>query len=197
MSLMEDREVISEILSGNKNKYRYLVDKYQDMVFRVSVGFVHNKDDADDITQDVFINAFQSLNSFKGESEFSTWLHRIAINASLNHIRKNRRRNIFQKSELPVSYKNPSQILISDIDPDKIADQQLIEKQHIIRVRQAIDSLPKKQRVAFILSRYDEISQQKIAEIMNTSVGAVEQLLWRAKLNLQKQLRTYYENNIL
>lgn len=197
MSLMEDREVISEILSGNKNKYRYLVDKYQDMVFRVSVGFVHNKDDADDITQDVFINAFQSLNSFKGESEFSTWLHRIAINASLNHVRKNRRRNIFQKSELPVSYKNPSQILISDIDPDKIADQQLIEKQHIIRVRQAIDSLPKKQRVAFILSRYDEISQQKIAEIMNTSVGAVEQLLWRAKLNLQKQLRTYYENNIL
>jgi len=85
---MNDKELINEILAGNKDIYKHLVEKYQERVFRVCMGFVHNKEDTDDITQEVFINAFLSLHTFKWKSEFSTWLQRITINACLNHLRK-------------------------------------------------------------------------------------------------------------
>ena len=85
---MTDSEVIKLILQGDKEKFRILVEKYQQMVFRTCMGFLHNKDDADDLTQDVFIQVYQSLPRFKGESAFSTWIYRIAVNASLNKIRK-------------------------------------------------------------------------------------------------------------
>ena len=84
---MEEFEIISDILKGDKEKFRFIVEKYQQMVFRTCMGFVHDKDDADDLTQEVFIKAYQSLPKFKMESAFSTWLYRISVNASLNKIR--------------------------------------------------------------------------------------------------------------
>ena len=89
--IMTENEIINRILNGEKNMFRLLVEKYQGMVFRTCMGFVHNKDDADDLSQEVFVGAYQALHKFKGNSSFSTWLYRIAVNASLNKIRKNRK----------------------------------------------------------------------------------------------------------
>ena len=86
---MTDSEIIRLILEGDRQIFRILVEKYQSMVFRTCIGFLHNKDDADDLTQEVFIQAYQSLRGFKGEAAFSTWIYRIAVNASLNMVRKN------------------------------------------------------------------------------------------------------------
>ena len=193
---MKDQELINEILSGNKNAFRYLVEKYQDRVFRVCMGFVHNKEDADDISQQVFINVYLSLEKFQGQSEFSTWLHRISINACLNHIRGNEKQHIFQRLDnLTRGGKQREIIADSVISPG--VDQQLIDKQNAKQVQDAIGKLPETQKIAFILSKYDELPQQEIAQIMNASVGAVEQLLQRAKSNLRKQLAGYYKNNFL
>ena len=93
---MTDVEIIRLIILGEKEKFRLLMEKYQPLVFRTCLGFVHNKDDADDLTQEVFIQAYQSLSSFKGEAAFSTWLYRIAVNASLNRIRQSRIKSILQ-----------------------------------------------------------------------------------------------------
>ena len=193
---MKDQELISEILSGNKNLYRHLVEKYQDRVFRVCMGFVHNKEDADDLTQQVFINTYLSLENFEGKSEFSTWLHRISINACLNHVRKNDKRHLFRHLDT-LTRKDKQNEVLTDTEISHGADQQLIDKQHAKQVQNAIGKLPEKQRTAFILSKYDDLPQQEIARIMNTSVGAIEQLLQRAKSNLQKQLAGYYKNNFL
>lgn len=75
-------------MEGDRNKYRLLVERYQPVVFRTCMGFLHDKDDADDLSQDIFIQAWQALPTFKGKSAFSTWIYRIAVNAALNKVRK-------------------------------------------------------------------------------------------------------------
>lgn len=177
---MTDEQLIHEILSGDTSSFKTLMEKYQLQVFRTVIGFVHSKEDAEDITQDIFVKVYQSLTSFKGESEFSTWLYRITVNMSINFVNRNRKNRLLQSLE-DVFYK-PSN--------EKTPLEQLEESERDQRIRKAIDSLPEKQRMAFILSKYEELSQKTIASVMNTSEGAVEQLLQRAKNNLQKKLTT-------
>ena len=77
---MNDSEIIRDVLNGDQKKYALIVEKYQSNVFRTAIGFVHSKEDAEDIAQDVFIQAFRLLGSFEGKSELSTWLYRITVN---------------------------------------------------------------------------------------------------------------------
>jgi len=190
---MSDSEVIKLILQGDKEKFRILVEQYQQMVFRTCMGFLHNKDDADDLTQDVFIQAYLSLPHFKGGSAFSTWLYRIAVNASLNKIRKSPLKLIFQRFENIAGSKNEKETYPSvsvEEDPENI----LIRQEHIEWVKRSLDTLPENQHTAIVLSRYDDLSQKEIAEIMDTTEGAVEALLQRAKKNLREKLSAHGKN---
>jgi len=190
---MSESEVIKLILQGDKEKFRILVEQYQQMVFRTCMGFLHNKDDADDLTQDVFIQAYLSLPHFKGGSAFSTWLYRIAVNASLNKIRKSPLKLIFQRFENIAGSKNEKETYPSvsvEEDPENI----LIRQEHIEWVKRSLDTLPENQHTAIVLSRYDDLSQKEIAEIMDTTEGAVEALLQRAKKNLREKLSAHGKN---
>jgi len=191
---MTDNEIISSVLQGNPNNYRYLVEKYQQMVFRTCIGFVHNKDDADDLSQDIFIQAYQALPRFKGDSAFSTWLYRIAVNASLNKIRKSTLKNILQRIENFTGKRNEHETFVS-VSTGEDPENMLIRQEQIEAVRQALDALPENQRTAIILSKYDDLSQKEIAEIMNNTEGAVEALLQRAKKNLRDKLSGKRKNN--
>jgi len=184
---MSDLEVIRQILLGDRDQFRLLVERYQSMVFRTCMGFVHNKDDADDLSQEVFIQAYQSLSKFEGKSSFSTWIYRIAVNASLNKTRKSSRSYLFQRIDSLFSGdKGPGNILPSPEtdDPENI----LIRSEHHKWLQKALDSLPENQRTAIVLSKYEDLPQKQIAEIMNTTEGAVEALIQRAKANLRKKL---------
>lgn len=178
---MSDEQLIQEILSGNKDAFHTLMLKYQQPVFRTVMGFVHSKEDAEDVTQDVFLQVFRSLSTFQGNAKFSTWLYRIALNTSINHVNRNRRNLLTVSGDALMSIFNRS-------DDDKNPQQQLEISEREKLIRQAVDQLPEKQRKAFVLSKYEELSQREIAEIMETSEGAVEQLLQRAKLFLRKKL---------
>lgn len=176
---MQESEIIRSILSGHTDDFTRLVKSHEAAVFRIVMGFVHHKEDAEDITQEVFVKAFQSLDSFAGRSSFSTWLFRIAIHTSLNELKKRKRKRIWSMAlemlQFPSENKDPEQELTGK------SEQELIRK--------AIDTLPEKQRMAFILSRYEELSQREVAQIMELSEGAVEQLLIRARDNLKKNLQ--------
>ena len=163
------------------------MEKYQPLVFRTCIGFVHDKDDADDLTQEVFIQAYQSLSRFRGNSAFSTWLYRIAVNASLNSVRRSSKNFIVQRFNSLFGSEKTSDIPFSQADADD-PENILIRKEHVVRVQKAIDSLPENQRTAIILSKYDDLSQKEIAAIMNITEGAVESLLQRAKQNLREKL---------
>lgn len=175
---MQDAELIQNVLSGNQKDYEQLVKKYQTNVFRTVIGILHNKEDAEEITQDVFIKTYQSLSSFSGKSAFSTWLYRIAINASISYLRKKKRRGLWV--ELTGFFQIQAK--------EKSAEAELTEKSDQHLVRQAIDGLPDKQKLAFVLTKYEELSQRQVAEILQITEGAVEQLVVRAKVNLRKKL---------
>ena len=184
---MNENELIKLILQGERDKFRIFVEKYQKMVFRTCMGFVHNKEDADDLTQEVFIQAYQSLPDFKMKSTFSTWIYRIAVNASLNKVRRSAGTSFFQRLESFFGSENQmaGQLTASDMDdPENI----IIKQEHSLWLQKALDSLPENQRTAIVLSKYDDLSQKEIAEILNTTEGAVEALLQRAKKNLREKL---------
>lgn len=179
---MSDQQLIKEILSGDTSAFKILVDKYQGMVFRTAMGFVHSKEDAEDITQEVFIQTFRSLSAFQEKSEFSTWLYRIAVNMSINFVNRNKLRRLL------IDAGENLKALLNISSDEKNAHQRLESDERDKMVRDAIDNLPEKQRTAFVLSKYDDLSQREIADLMKISEGAVEQLLQRAKANLQKKL---------
>jgi RNA polymerase sigma-70 factor (ECF subfamily) len=182
---MNDSETINSILNGNRDDFKILVEKYQQRIFQIALGFVHDKEDAEDLSQEIFLNAWNSLSKFRGNSSFSTWLHRIAVNACLNQTRKskgtilNRISFLLEKGSIVIS-----EIQMIDENPEEI----IIKKEHKEWLQRALDSLPENQRSAIVLSKYDDLSQKEIAEIMNLTEGAVEALMQRAKKNLREKL---------
>lgn len=184
---MTDQEVIDLILKGDREKFGILVERYQQMVFRICMGYVHNHDDADDLVQEIFIQAYQSLSRFKGDSAFSTWLYRVAVNASLNKIRKPLKSIFSQTFDSIAGSKEGADYNFNLADfenPESI----IIRQEHTDWLNRALDSLPENQRTAIILSKYDDLPQKEIAGIMRISEGAVESLLQRAKKNLRERL---------
>jgi RNA polymerase sigma-70 factor, ECF subfamily len=189
---MTDTEIINIILQGNRNEFQKLVERYKSMVFRTCMGFLHDKDDADDLTQEVFIQIYLSLNKFKGDSAFSTWIYRISVNASLNRVRKNTGSPILRRLDsLFVTGKEREISFVTDVneDPENI----LIRLEKSKWVQNALDSLPENQRTAIVLSKYDELPQKEISEIMKITEGAVESLIQRAKANLKVKLSSSYK----
>lgn len=191
---MSDNELIQEIVLGNWSMFHQLLERHQAQVFRTCMGFVHQKEDADDLTQEVFIQVYQSLPSFKGDSEFTTWLYRIAVNRALNFVRDQQKRSIFSRLESFFLGDNAVQSF-SDQAINENPEQQLIHREEREMVSKALSKLPEKQRVAIVLSKYDDLSQREIATILNITEGAVESLLQRAKTTLRKELANFNRNH--
>ncbi len=185
---MSDINIIKEILQGDKNQFKFLIEKYQNQVFRICMGYVHCTDDANDLTQETFIQAYQKLHQFQSKAAFSTWLYRIAVNICLNHLRK-KKGNIIDRIEgaLDALTSKTQMLMPEGQNPEEI----LISSEHTEFIDKAIEKLSDKQKTAFVLSKYEELSQKEISEIMQISEGAVESLLQRAKANLQKRISHY------
>lgn len=189
---MTEQQTIQEILRGNRDRYRELVERHQSMIFRTCMGFLHHKEEAEDLTQDVFIQAYQSLERFRGNAAFSTWLYRIAVNACLNKLRKSRGNPILRKIESAFNREKDT-VYHFPVPPADDPEHLLITAEHREWVSNALDSLPEKQRTAIVLSHYDELPQKEIAAIMQITEGAVEALIQRAKANLRIRLAGLYK----
>lgn len=181
---MQDCELIEKIKLGEMAAFHKLFQRYKNLVINVCYRLVGNKNEAEDLTQDVFIKIFKSAKHFKHRSSVATWIYRIAINRSLNHLRE-------RKYQRWISLDRDSAVeefkMIELVAEDCVeADVQKQEQERI--VLRAINSLPSEQRVAVMLQRYEGLSCQEIASIQNCSVGAVQARLHRAKKNLYQKL---------
>lgn len=190
---ISDAELIHRLINGEEQAFRQLIEIYQAMVFKTCFHILRNREDAEDIAQDVFIEIFESIHQFRKESRLSTWLYRIAINKSLNHIRRNKFKLLI--SSLDHFFSRDKNTGFDPEDPSAGNSPENIdytERAHIMQ--KAVESLPENQRIAFTLSKYDELSYQEIASVMELSLSSVESLIHRAKMNLQKKLVNYYKN---
>jgi RNA polymerase sigma-70 factor, ECF subfamily len=192
----KDSELINAIRSGDQAAFCFLVENYQDKIIRTCKGFVHSDADAEDIAQEVFIEVFKSADRFRGESQLSTWIYRIAINKSINYLKSSSRHKIISIFTYTDSGKQKS---ANDpvAAPEYCPDDDLKRDELTGAVKKAIDLLPDKQRTAFILSKYEDLTYQEIASIMHITLPSVESLLFRAKKNLQKRLYLFYKKNMM
>ena len=187
---MDERILVEKLKQGDETAFKTIVETWQKMVYNTALGIVQNAEDAEDIAQETFVQVYQSIGSFKGESKFSTWLYRITIAKALDHERKKKRKKRF--AFVKSIFGEESQIVVNPPDfhhPGVVLDK----KENAAVLFRAIAELPENQRIAFTLHKVDGLSYQEVSEIMNTSVSSVESLMHRAKTNLRKRLEVYYK----
>jgi RNA polymerase sigma-70 factor (ECF subfamily) len=182
-------ELIVQLQQGDESAFRKLVDEWQGMVYNTALGIVQHADDADDITQEVFIQVYQSVSSFKGDSKFSTWLYRITLSKALDHEKKKKRKKRFGFVQRLFGADGEEQLHPVEFNHPGV---QMEKKERASELFNALKQIPDNQRIAFTLHKLEGQSYQEVAEIMNTTLYAVESLMGRAKTNLKKELNKYY-----
>jgi len=169
--------------------FKELMLDHQDRVLNIIFRFLNNKEDAEDVAQEVFVAVYQNLPTFQGNAQLSTWIHRIAVNKSMDFLRKrNRKKRLGQIKQI---------VGLNDIEekfaaPTSSNPHLILKNKERARIlKQAVDSLTKKQRTAIVLNKYEGFSYQEVAEIMQTTLSAVESLIHKGMKNLRKKLFNY------
>ncbi|MFZ1459524.1 MAG: RNA polymerase sigma factor [Ignavibacteria bacterium] len=188
----DESGLIEKLRLGDEKAFRILFDLYKINVYNTASGFLTNVNDAEDVTQEVFIQVFKSIEHFKENSKLSTWIYRITITKCLDLLRKKKTKKRFaffvdlfendekDKKEVFVNYEHPG------IQTDKLELSKILFKE--------IDKLPDNQRISFVLNKVEKLGYQEISEVMGISVPAVESLIFRAKSGLKKRLEKYYKS---
>ena len=191
---MTEKELINRLQEQDEKAFEYLVDHYQEMIGNTCFGFVQNQVEAEELTQDVFVEVHLSINKFKAQSKLSTWIYRIAVNKSINYLNHKKRKRRINSVSMFFGFGEGKEKDFADprsVNPEKqIEDQEVKEA-----LENAINKLPENQRIAFVLRKYDDLSYSEIAEIMNATVSSVESLIHRGSRNLKKYLEHYYHKN--
>jgi RNA polymerase sigma factor (sigma-70 family) len=184
--------LIERLKEGDQAAFKEIVESSQGLVYNTALGIVQNPEDAEDVAQEVFVQLYESIKSFKGESKLSTWLYRVTISKAMDLLRKKKRKKRFAFVQ---SLFGNNEELVHD-PPDYIhPGVSLDNKEKAKELFKAIEQLPEKQKIAFTLNRIEGLSYQEISEIMKLTVASVESLLHRARKNLRKYLESYYLQN--
>ncbi|MEO5996264.1 MAG: RNA polymerase sigma factor [Chitinophagaceae bacterium] len=188
---MNEWILIEQLKQKDESAFKTIVETWQDMVFNTVLGIVQNSEDAEDVSQEVFVQVYESIHSFKGESKFSTWLYRIAITKSMDHIRKKKRKKRFAFIQSLFGVNNE---VLQDPPDFHHPGVSLDNKERAAVLFKAIDTLPENQKTAFTLHKVEGLSYQEVSLVMKLSLSSVESLLHRAKNNLKRNLENYYGN---
>ena len=183
--------LIEKLKQKDESAFKTIVETWQTMVYNTALGIVQNAEDAEDVAQEVFVQVYESIQAFKGESKFSTWLYRIAITKSMDHIRKKKRKKRFAFIQSLFGFDNE---ILHDPPDFHHPGITLDNKERSVVLFKAIDKLPENQKIAFTLHKVEGLSYQEVSEIMNTTVSSIESLMHRAKNNLKKNLEQFYQN---
>jgi RNA polymerase sigma factor (sigma-70 family) len=190
---MTDRELIEGLSGKDRTAISYLVNTYQKQVIKTAYYFIGNLEDAEDLSQEIFLEIIKSIGGFRGNSSFTTWLYRISINRSINVVRSNKRRKVFTSIEHFFGHSNNKGTTRPE-EPSHNHDP-FEEKEGKEFIETAMNRLPENQRIAFVLNKFEELSYKEIADIMGLSISSVESLIHRAKINLQKMLTDHFNQS--
>ena len=185
-SRAEDSRNIKAALKGDQVSYRAIMKKYHDQVYNLLYRMVHDKDEVEDLTQEAFIKAFNSLKNFNEEFAFSTWLHKIATNNCIDYIRKRKLQSF--SIDKPLESKDGEysfEIPDSTYQPDKT----LIAGQRSKILEDAVNSLPEKYRQVILMRHTEDKDYQEIADELKLPLGTVKAHIFRARDMLYRRLK--------
>jgi RNA polymerase sigma-70 factor, ECF subfamily len=168
MDQKTDAAIVARVLRGDRSSYALLVDAYKGPVFNLALRMTQNREDADDLTQEIFIRAYQQLNKFNLEKKFFTWLYTIGINLIRNHLKK----KALQVLE------GPSLNEVEQEEKEDKEGRQLAEESHV-RLEKAMQQLPMEAREAIILKFQQGLTFEEIAEMTGDSISAVKMRIYR------------------
>lgn len=175
MEKTEELKIIEQVKQGDLLSFRLLVDKHKNMAYHIALQVVRNNEDAEEITQDAFLKAYQSINNFRGESKFSTWFYRIVFNLSVSKTRKRK-----------IETSNIDEVEISDHEIAQAYEEftLLEQEERSILLKEAINKLKEDESLLITLFYLDENSIEEISEITNYSIANVKVKLFRARKKL-------------
>ena len=180
----DDRALILQARAGDQRAFRELVRRYQQKVYGIAFGMLRNADDAMDVTQEAFIKVHRYLDNFKGTSSFYTWVYRITVNLSIDHMRKHKKATVLDFDEaIAHDEETPDEIVPSTtgMNPVKNLDRQ--EMRHMIDT--ALDTLSPAHRAVILMREVQGLSYKEIAEVTEISIGTVESRIFRARTKLR------------
>jgi RNA polymerase sigma-70 factor (ECF subfamily) len=191
-----EKDFTEKLKAGDERSFREFYDLHNVKVYNTALGFLVNENDAEDITQEVFVQVFKSIKYFEGKSSLSTWVYRITVTKSLDLLRSRKAKkrfafikNVFEKSE-DGGREDKDEVFINPEHPGVLEENRELS---VILFRE-IDKLPENQRIAFVLNKTEQLSYQEVSEVMGISLSSAESLIFRAKSNLKKRLEKFFSN---
>ena len=189
-SNVEDIQIVAQVLEGDTGAFSALVQRHHERVYRTAYSLVGDLDEADDLAQEAFIKAFRALGRFRGQSLFSTWLHRIAVNCCLDYLQSKHRRNFVSLDDYRENWHAPriwmGRAKNADVRVERRELQEILER--------ALGELPEAYRVTFVLREIEGLTYEEIAESLGCSIGTVKSRLFRGRAKLREILQVQYEN---
>jgi RNA polymerase sigma-70 factor (ECF subfamily) len=186
--MSHDQLNIDGIINGDDHAFVELVDHYKHMVYTLAVRILKNREEAEEVAQDVFLNVYRSLSNFQGDSKFSTWIYAIAYNKSLDYLKKRNRRPITNSLDDFSEFKMPQEASFLD-ELTAIEDRWQIKK--------ALEELPSEDGILITLHYYEELSLKEISQIMGISPGTLKVRLFRARKKLADILKFRLEPEMM
>ena len=182
-----DRELVEAVLAGDGAAYRGLVERYQSRIYSVCYGMVRNPEDARDMAQEAFVKAYQNLPKFRLEASFYTWICRIAMNVSIDHLRRQKLRNHGEFDDQVAAQDTAGVVQLSQFRSDPVKN--LERKQLHAAILAALDELPEEQKQIIILREVQGLSYKEISDVMDIPEGTVMSRLFYARKKLQVALQ--------
>ena len=184
MSTINDQHYIDKVLQGDANAFAVLVDRYKDMIFTLAQKMIKNREEAEEVAQDTFIKAYNSLSKFKGDSKFSTWIYKVAYNTCLDRLKKNK------KEDNNISIDEFSAHLIKTMDNALSA---LEDKERKQTIQNCLNLLPSKENFLLTLFYFEDQSLEEIGKVMNINANNVKVKLFRSRQKLAVILKKQLE----
>ncbi len=169
-SALEDHEIIKKVLKGQVNAYRVLVDKYQRPVYNLLIRMIHDRDEALELTQVVFVKAYEALATVRGDHKFFSWVYRIAVNTALNYLKK-------QKNNVGTKY-------LQNVEDER--EDTFDEREY--QLQYAVNQLKEKYRAVIVLKYYEQLSYKEVAYSLQISEQKVRSRLFDARMQIKEIL---------
>ena len=191
LSQQMDRELVQRVQDGDSTAFDLLVRKYQHRIVALIGRYVADWSECQDVAQEAFLRAYRAIGSFRGDAQFYTWLHRIAVNTAKNHLVASNRRPPTGDIDVADAEQFDSGIRLRDNDTP---ERELMRQQMEQTVMRAVEALPEELRVAITLREVEGMSYEEIAEKMDCPIGTVRSRIFRARDAIDQQLRPLMDN---
>jgi len=187
---VDDAQVMLRVREGDDDAFNYLVERYRRPMISFMYRMVHNAAIAEELAQEVFLRVYRSRGSYSADAKFTTWLYRIATNLAVNHARDHKQERPEQKASLDeVNRETGQPIDVADDVPS--VEQTMLRRERGRAIRQRVEALPERQRLAVMMHKYQELDYRQIAEVLKLSESATKSLLFRAYQTLRGELKEF------